>query len=74
MAQDFDPAELRDLPVTERLKLIEDLWDSIDAEADSLPLPDWHRAEIDRRLDALDAGVAVGAPWEQVRRRITGKP
>jgi putative addiction module component (TIGR02574 family) len=74
MAQDFDPAELRDLPVTERLKLIEDLWDSIDAEADGLPLPDWHRAEIDRRLDALDAGVAVGTPWEQVHRRITGKP
>jgi putative addiction module component (TIGR02574 family) len=73
MAQDFDPAELRDLPVAERLKLIEDLWDSIDAEAEGLPLPDWHRAEIDHRLDALDAG-AVGSPWEQVRRRITGKP
>jgi putative addiction module component (TIGR02574 family) len=74
MAEDFDPAELRDLPVAERLKLIEELWDSIDAESGSLPLPDWHRAEIDRRLDALDTGAAVGATWEEVRRRITGKP
>jgi putative addiction module component (TIGR02574 family) len=72
MAHNLDTAELRALPVAERLKLIEDLWDSIDADA--LPLPDWHRAEIDRRLDALDKGTSVGAPWEDVRRRITSEP
>jgi putative addiction module component (TIGR02574 family) len=74
MTQHLDPAELRTLPVAERLKLIEDLWDSIAIEADALPLPDWHRAEIDRRLDALDTGASVGAPWEEVRRRIAGEP
>jgi putative addiction module component (TIGR02574 family) len=60
--------------VAERLKLIEDLWDSIETDADALALPDWHRAEVDRRLDALDAGTSVGAPWEEVRRRIADKP
>jgi len=74
MAQDLDPNELRALPMDERLKLIEELWDSIDAEGDGLPLPDWHRAEIDRRLHALDLGTSVGTPWDQVRRRIAGKP
>ena len=74
MAQDLDISGLRALPVADRLKLIEELWDSIDAESAGVPLPDWHRAEIDRRLDALDAGTSVGAPWEQVRRRITGTP
>jgi putative addiction module component (TIGR02574 family) len=74
MTQRLDPAELRALPVDERLKLIEDLWDSIAADADAVPLPDWHRAEIDRRLDALDAGASVGAPWDEVLRRIAGEP
>ena len=74
MSGHFDATELRALPVAERLKLIEDLWDSIETDAEVLPLPDWHRAEIDRRLDALDTGAAVGAPWEEVRRRIAGKP
>lgn len=50
------------------------LWDSLDAEADALPLPDWHREEIDKRLDALEQGTSVGAPWPEVRARITGKP
>lgn len=74
MTQDFDPNELRKLPVADRLELIEDLWDSIEADAANLPLPDWHRAEIDRRLDALDSGASSGAPWDEVRRRIAGKP
>lgn len=74
MTQRLDPTELRALPVAERLKLIEDLWDSIDTDADAMALPDWHRAEIDRRLDALDTGVSVGAPWEEVCRRVAGKP
>jgi putative addiction module component (TIGR02574 family) len=68
-----DFAELRALPVADRLKLIEDLWDSIETDAEALPLPDWHRAEIDRRLDALETDASVGAPWEKVRRRIVGK-
>ena len=64
----------RSLPVAERLKLIEDLWDSLDIEAASpLPLPDWHREEIERRLDALDRGDSIGAPWKDVKRRILGQ-
>jgi putative addiction module component (TIGR02574 family) len=69
-----DLAELRALPVDERLKLIEELWDSIDVMAEALPLPEWHRAEIDRRLDKLDGGASVGSSWHEVRRRIVGKP
>ena len=73
MNKHLTPDDIRALPVAERLRLIEELWDSLDAEADALPLPDWHRSTLDRRLDALDDGRSVGAPWDEVRRRITGK-
>jgi putative addiction module component (TIGR02574 family) len=74
MTQRPDPADLRALPAADRLELIEALWDSLAADAEAVPLPDWHRTEIDRRLDALNKGESVGAPWEEVRRRITGEP
>jgi putative addiction module component (TIGR02574 family) len=74
MNRHLDPDELRALPIDERLKLIEDLWDSIDADTAAPPLPDWQRDEIDRRLDALDADPSTGAPWAEVRERITRKP
>ncbi len=67
----IDLAEFRALSVDERLKLIEDLWDSIETDADALPLPDWHREEIERRLDALDTGTSLGASWDEVRRSNT---
>ena len=74
MSEKATTAELTRLPVSERLELIEQLWDSIDAEADALPLSDWQHEEIDVRIDALERGASVGAPWDEVRRRITGKP
>jgi putative addiction module component (TIGR02574 family) len=74
MNRRLNPDDLRALPVAERLSLIEVLWDSIDAETAALPLPQWHRDEIDRRLDALDAGDSTGGPWSEVRERIIRKP
>jgi putative addiction module component (TIGR02574 family) len=66
--------DLSALPGADRLKLIEELWDSIEAEASGpLPLPGWHRNEIDRHLDSLEAGAGIGSPWPEVRTRIAGE-
>jgi putative addiction module component (TIGR02574 family) len=74
MNRPFEPNDLRALPLSERLQLIEDLWDSIDADSETLPVPDWHRGEIDRRLESLDSGTSIGASWPEVRDRILRKP
>jgi len=38
------------LPLAERIQLVEDLWDSIAADAERLPLCGSHREELARRL------------------------
>jgi putative addiction module component (TIGR02574 family) len=43
-------AETLDLPTAERLRLVEDIWDSLAASVTDIPVPDWHRDELDRRL------------------------
>ena len=74
MSQTTDISHLKSLPVAERLKMIEELWDSIDAEsADALPVPEWQKEEIDRRLAALEDGTSVGISWEEARRKITSR-
>jgi putative addiction module component (TIGR02574 family) len=47
-------ARLQTLPLDERIKLVEDLWDSIAADQKALPLTPAQRAELDRRLDAYE--------------------
>ena len=55
------------LSVSERLDLIDALWQTV--PEDSLPpLSDEWRLEIERRSKALDAGTVKTIPWEQVRR------
>ena len=74
MTQQVNLTDLAHLPVVERLNLIEALWDSLDADSDAMPLADWQREEIDRRLERLDSGESKGATWDEVRARIIGHP
>ncbi len=46
--------KLTHLPAEERIKLVEDLWDSIAADQQALQLTAEQRAELDRRLDAYE--------------------
>lgn len=54
--------KLSKLPLDERIKLVEELWDSIASEQKALPLTAEQKAEIDRRLDAYAADGNRGRP------------
>ena len=62
--------DLRRLPIPQRIQLVEDLWDSIAEEASAIHLSQEQIAELDRRLDALEAQPASGTPWHIARERI----
>jgi putative addiction module component (TIGR02574 family) len=42
--------EINRLDVSERIQLVEDLWDSVALDAAQLPLTEAQREELDRRL------------------------
>ena len=42
--------EIACLSIHEKIVLLEELWDSIRAGQDSIPVPESHKAELDRRL------------------------
>jgi len=65
-----DLASILDLSIAERIQLAQDIWDSVAAESDQLPLSDADRQELDRRLAAYRADPTAGASWEVVRARI----
>lgn len=63
-------AELLELSIPERIQLVEDLWDSIAAVPESVPLNQAQREELDRRLQDYHDHPDDGAPWETVKSRI----
>jgi putative addiction module component (TIGR02574 family) len=56
--------KLQDLSLEERLKLVEDLWDSIAAEEADIPLTDAQRRLLDERLNEYELD---GEPGELAR-------
>ncbi|MBL9165012.1 MAG: addiction module protein [Planctomycetaceae bacterium] len=66
------PADLRLLPVAERISLVEALWETIADDQTELDLTEAQKAELDRRLVARE-GRSAASPWEDVKRRILGK-
>ena len=58
------------LSLAERIMLVEEIWDSIAAEAESLEIPQSHKDELDRRLAAYHADPHAGSNWEDVKNRL----
>ncbi len=63
-------AEILALPVAERVRLVEAIWDSISAVSKALPLTQWQKDELDRRLAEFEADPDSGATLEEVFARI----
>ena len=68
---DSDIAEILKLPLEERLRLIETIWDSIAADPSVLSLTDAQREELDHRLDDLERDGPSGLPAEEVLAKLT---
>ncbi len=58
------------LSIAERLRLVEDLWDSIAADT---PLTDAQRTELERRLADHETYPDDVVSWEEVQSSITAR-
>jgi len=64
--------EYMKLSVSERIHLVEDIGDSIAAEApDTVELSQAQKAELHRRVAAHRADPPTAVPWEQVRSKLS---
>jgi putative addiction module component (TIGR02574 family) len=61
------------LSIPERIQLVEDIWDTIAANGNSVVLTDVEKKIIDERLEAYHQDPNLGSPWEAVFKRIVSK-
>lgn len=62
-----------DLSPSEKLQLVEDLWDDIAASPETVPVHDWQMEELARRKANLMQNPASGLSWEEVKRRVRSR-
>ncbi len=69
-----DPAfDYDSIPVPERIRLVEDIWDSIAASSEQVPVTAAQRAELDRRRQVHAADPQKPVEWTDARARISEK-
>jgi putative addiction module component (TIGR02574 family) len=58
------------LRLEERLSLVEELWDSIAADSEEVPLTGPQGVELDRRLADHEADPTDVTSWDEVRSSV----
>ncbi len=59
-----------ELAFSEKLQLVEDLWDSIASDPDRVPLLEWQKEELARRKATYLQNPNSGSSWEAAKERI----
>jgi putative addiction module component (TIGR02574 family) len=62
------------MTVAQRILLVEEIWDSIAAEAERAPLTDAQKQDLQRRVAAYEANPQAGSTWNEVKARLQGRP
>jgi len=63
-------ASIFDLSPSEKLQLVEDLWDDLAAAPEAVPVHEWQKEELARRKANLMRTPASVLTWEEVKRRV----
>ena len=65
-----DIPEISSLSVPEKILLVEDLWDSIASDESSVPVPQSHKEELDRRLRTYESDHGKLLSLEELQGKI----
>lgn len=59
--------EILRLPVEERIELLGEAWDQLAGDSETVPVPEWHLKELERRLAEPDPTYV---PWSELRAQL----
>jgi len=61
--------ELSQLNKSQKLILVEALWDSIASDPNEVEIPEHHKSIIEERLKTLEQDKKTGSSWKEVRQK-----
>ncbi len=65
--------EVETLPIDDRIRLVQDVWDRLGDQGYEPEVNGEMKAELDRRIAEMDRDPGAGVPWEDVKARVLGR-
>ena len=62
--------EIHQMPLHEKLRIMEAIWDDICREEQNLEVPQWHKDILDERERLVAEGKAQFVDWEDAKKQI----
>ena len=62
--------EIRKLPLSEKLELLEAIWSELSSDPDNIVVPDWHKDILDERQHGVEQGSMNAIDWELAKQQI----
>jgi len=63
-------ADILELPVQERIRLVELIWDSVAAVPEAVEISPALKAELEARLVEFETNPEAGYSWDEVKSRL----
>jgi putative addiction module component (TIGR02574 family) len=70
MAIELSSDQLDALTVAEKVRLLEQVWQSLCSQPDSIDSPDWHADVLTERRQRLLDGPATSIPWKEAKVQL----
>jgi putative addiction module component (TIGR02574 family) len=59
--------QAKNLSIPERIRLVEEIWDTIAEENEAFELTDAQKRELDRRLESSQINPGQGRTWDEIK-------
>ena len=66
-------AEIQSMPVGDRIRLVQAIWDTIESEAVPAEPTESQKADLGRRMKELDENPQNVLTWEQIEAHVRGR-
>ncbi len=63
--------QIDQMTITEKLRVMEELWEDLRTRAGAVPVPQWHKDVLDEREQLIESGDAQFEDWDTAKKRIT---
>lgn len=65
-------AEVKRMPLNQKLKIMEMIWEDLSRSEDTVESPSWHEGIIKEREKSLESGEMIVSDWEKAKAGIQG--
>ena len=65
--------EVRQLPLAEKIEIMEAIWEDLRAQAERVPVPQWHQDLLDERRKAVEEGREELLDWDSIKDSLPSR-